>query len=204
MKASLARGLVAGLAFLGAVFQATAAPIDVTYTASGSTGNWTYDFSITNNLGGTNDIYAMAVLLPSATFVTAPPSWIADYTPTYKQWCYISCAFSPGKILPGQTLGGFLFHDITAAEQTTISWIVFAGGGYYPGPIDYGNPYNPGIAGQASATPLPAALPLFASGLGVMGLLVGRRKRKSSTALATAGLKTCVVLALCLSLFAVS
>jgi hypothetical protein len=34
------------------------------------------------------------------------------------------------------------------------------------------------------ATPLPAALPLFAAGLGVMGLLGRGRKRKNSTALA--------------------
>jgi hypothetical protein len=32
------------------------------------------------------------------------------------------------------------------------------------------------------ATPLPAALPLFATGLGVMGLLGSRRKRKNSAA----------------------
>jgi hypothetical protein len=31
-----------------------------------------------------------------------------------------------------------------------------------------------------TATPLPAALPLFASGLGVMGLLGWRRKRKTA------------------------
>jgi hypothetical protein len=36
------------------------------------------------------------------------------------------------------------------------------------------------------ATPLPAALPLFAAGLGVMGLLGRRRKHKNSTALASA------------------
>jgi hypothetical protein len=36
----------------------------------------------------------------------------------------------------------------------------------------------------ASATPLPAALPLFAGGLGVIGLLARRRKRKASAALA--------------------
>lgn len=37
-----------------------------------------------------------------------------------------------------------------------------------------------------TATPLPAALPLFATGLGVMGLLARRRKRKTSAALAAA------------------
>jgi hypothetical protein len=49
--------LVAGLVFLGSAFQASASPVDVTYTVTGSTGNWTYDFSVTNNLAGTNDLY---------------------------------------------------------------------------------------------------------------------------------------------------
>jgi hypothetical protein len=37
-------------------------------------------------------------------------------------------------------------------------------------------------AAAPSATPLPAALPLFASGLGVMGWLARRRKRKAQAA----------------------
>jgi hypothetical protein len=37
-----------------------------------------------------------------------------------------------------------------------------------------------------NATPIPAALPLFASGLGVMGFLARRRKRKNAAALAAA------------------
>jgi hypothetical protein len=37
-----------------------------------------------------------------------------------------------------------------------------------------------------SATPLPAALPLFASGLGALGLLGWRRKRKNAAAIAAA------------------
>jgi len=39
-------------------------------------------------------------------------------------------------------------------------------------------------AGTASATPLPGALPLFASGLGAFGLLGWRRKRKGAAAIA--------------------
>jgi len=34
-----------------------------------------------------------------------------------------------------------------------------------------------------AATPLPAALPLFASGLGAMGLFGWRRKRKNGSAI---------------------
>ena len=39
-----------------------------------------------------------------------------------------------------------------------------------------------GLTGYIQATPLPAALPLFASGLGALGLLGWRRKRKNTLA----------------------
>ena len=42
------------------------------------------------------------------------------------------------------------------------------------------------ITAESSAVPLPAAFPLFASGLGVMGLLGWRRKRKRAAAMAAA------------------
>ncbi len=44
-----------------------------------------------------------------------------------------------------------------------------------------GNSLRGTITAEVSATPLPAALPLFASGLGITGLLAWRRKRKTST-----------------------
>jgi hypothetical protein len=40
------------------------------------------------------------------------------------------------------------------------------------------------ISFQVTAVPVPAALPLFASGLGLMGFLGHRRKRKAATAVA--------------------
>ncbi|HXX06600.1 MAG TPA: hypothetical protein VEJ43_00845 [Pseudolabrys sp.] len=47
----------------------------------------------------------------------------------------------------------------------------------------YSIEYSPGLL-STSATPLPAAAPLFASGLGVLGLLGWRRKKKKAAALA--------------------
>jgi hypothetical protein len=43
-----------------------------------------------------------------------------------------------------------------------------------------------GASSPVGATPLPAALPLFATGLGLTGLLGWRRKRKASAAIAAA------------------
>jgi hypothetical protein len=40
--------------------------------------------------------------------------------------------------------------------------------------------------GTATVTPLPAALPLFATSLGALGLLGWRRKRKAAAAIAAA------------------
>jgi hypothetical protein len=45
-----------------------------------------------------------------------------------------------------------------------------------------GDPNDPEYAVLFSPAPLPAALPLFASGLGAMGLLGWRKKRKAAAA----------------------
>jgi hypothetical protein len=50
-------------------------------------------------------------------------------------------------------------------------------------PPGYTIELSPGI-GNVATTPLPAALPLFATGLGAMGLLGWRRKRKNAATLA--------------------
>jgi hypothetical protein len=86
--------------------------------------------------------------------------------------------------------GGFLF-DAGAWAYNIYS--VFSGEAYIyylstfnPDGTLY-NPGDPGIfASVVAETPLPAALPLFASGLGAMGLFGWRRKRKIAAALAAA------------------
>ena len=63
---------------------AQASPVDVTETISGSSGAWVYDFSVTNNLGGTNDVYAFGVELPTANETGIPSGWVnygASYNP---------------------------------------------------------------------------------------------------------------------------
>ena len=53
--------------------------------------------------------------------------------------------------------------------------------GEFTEPFGNGDYYIPfGLTGYIQATPLPAALPLFATGLGLTGLLGWRRKRKTA------------------------
>jgi hypothetical protein len=65
---------------------------------------------------------------------------------------------------------------------------LFTGGPAYPYYVDSLGSYDlpAGTLVISATTPLPAALPLFATGLGVMGLLGWRRKRKGNAALAAA------------------
>jgi hypothetical protein len=71
------------------------------------------------------------------------------------------------------------------SNDGTVSDISFLGGpGNNDGPCN--NCYGPDIVATidtaTTATPLPAALPLFAGGLSVIGLLGKRRKRKNAAA----------------------
>jgi hypothetical protein len=103
----------------------------------------------------------------------------------FLEWCFQSnCAFFGTTSLgPGQTLSGFLVQDTSLTAITSVQWTVWAEGGTYTGSdnINPNNPTNPGFTGTAT-TPLPAALPLFATGLGGLGLLGWRRKRKLTAA----------------------
>ena len=51
---------------------------------------------------------------------------------------------------------------------------------YYPNSPEAGTGYIDSISVTVNQTPLPAALPLFATGLGALGLLGWRRKRKQA------------------------
>ena len=75
---------------------------------------------------------------------------------------------------PGNTPGGLWSLDFgTGGSNGSPNTLYFTDG------ID-GETH--GLFGAIEATPLPAALPLFATGLGVMGLLGWRRKRKNAIA----------------------
>jgi hypothetical protein len=77
-------------------------------------------------------------------------------------------------------VGVYFFFDFESLNDPIKTILIDAGSG--PGP-----PYNLDNFTTEIVTPLPAALPLFTTGLGALGLFGWRRKRKNSAALATGG-----------------
>ena len=72
--------------------------------------------------------------------------------------------------------GVFTFFDVPGAIGTYPVGINDAG--QIVGGIGDGSPTGQSFIAEPTVTPLPAALPLFATGLGALGLLGWRRKRK--------------------------
>ena len=71
-----------------------------------------------------------------------------------------------------QDTGTFLLSVLGITSSTTVTSVQFSFG---TGPDSF-------LPGRLTAVPLPAALPLFATGLGALGLLGWRRKRKNAAA----------------------
>jgi hypothetical protein len=159
-----------------------AGPI-VSFDVSGSSGDWTLDFSVTNTLGGSNYIYFFGVELPARDITGSPSGWNPNM---HISWDNAGLGGSNitynnvwinGSILDGQTLSGFEVHDTSATAPTSVSWFAFA---YYPNGTYSGTDYfwsdiNPGFEGTASV-PLPPTVLLLGSGL--LGLAGWRRFKK--------------------------
>lgn len=73
---------------------------------------------------------------------------------------------------------GCTFFDLGARGTGSGYITIFSNGSYGPG---NGVAYTGSdVIGTAAATPLPAALPMFAGGAGLLGFLVRRRRRKTA------------------------
>ena len=72
---------------------------------------------------------------------------------------------------------GFSVVDAQSARITTFPWQTF--GRFTIDAVNVNRDFDIAVF-QVAAVPIPAALPLFATGLAAMGLLGWRRKRKSA------------------------
>jgi hypothetical protein len=149
----------------------------VSYTVTGSSGNWTLDFSVTNNLPSALNqlgIYFFGVELDARDIVGTPAGYDPDVWTTWdntpyggssivynNNWLGVSAS---GGIPQGSTLSGFQVHSISSAMPSSVPWFAWAygiGSDYYTG----GDPYlfslnNPGFEGTATPVPEPGLLQL--------------------------------------------
>lgn len=186
-KATVLGSTLAVLAFAG---HAQAAVIDVTFTTSGSAGDWVYDFTFTNNLPNTNDIYFVGVELPATDVVASPAGWDSNNNTPWSNaglggsatlynnvWCTENCAFvGPAVITPGGSLGGFQAHDASMVALTSVRWFAFATGGTYDGVECFNCGTNPGFEGVSGVVPEPASWALMIGGFALTGAALRRRR----------------------------
>lgn len=161
----------------------------VDYTVSGSTGNWTLNFNVTNHLlNGEGNIYFFGVLLDTGANLTGSPNGWGQWNggaqwnnqgyggsnTNYNNNWYTNYQ-GPDYIVAGASLSGFTAISTDAVAPGTVKFFAFAAGGSYNGNDHFYTNQYPGFEGTANAVPEPATLAVLA--VGSLALL--RRRKRS-------------------------
>lgn len=179
--------VLAGLCLASAT--AMAAP-NVTVALSGSSGNWTMDFSVENTLGVDNmDIYFFGVQLSARDITGSPTNWDPNAWTAWDNAAYGGSSnvynnnwinFSGSNLVTnGSTISGFVAHSTDVDAPTSIRWFAYAfdftgSGAEYNGGDNFNSPQNPGFEGKIDVVPEPASMIALAVG----GVALLRRRRK--------------------------
>jgi hypothetical protein len=179
--------LTAAAILIGFVVPASADTIanftldDVTFSDGGTaTGGFTLDLTtsaLSNVSVMTSTDGALGTTFSSGTFSNSPATFVFA-NGNFIQFDELTIVLSGG-LTPGDLTGSNSFTIATAS-----SFEIFFSAEECEG-FCSGRSVADGSLDD-SATPLPAALPLFATGVGVIGLLARRRKRKNVAAIAAA------------------
>lgn len=166
--------------------RASAMPL-VSYTVSGTSGDYTLDFTIVNNMVGTDEeIYSFAVhdVVPIAA---DPYGWVYDDHTLYdyianggsNRQYYVNGGNDHGpQFFPGMTLSGFKAHSTALTAPTSVYFAIeaYAETTFYYGGDNLNTekqPFFEGVAYQAVPEPMTVA----ALGFGVVGLVTRRRRK---------------------------
>ncbi len=184
------KGTLSLLAFalLASTALAQRAPT-VTYTATGSAGNWDLKFTLINNfLPGEGDFYFFGVYLDSGRDIAATPSgWDCN---RFRQWdntgyggssqpynnVWINLYSRPNDVHVSESMSTWEAVSHSTTAPTELKFFAFAAGGVYGGTDYFDNYWNPGFEGKGHlvTTPEPGAFAVL--GLGVFGLIRRRKK----------------------------
>lgn len=166
-------GFIVGAAMLGAVNHASASTLTVDFTVSGGwVGSATGPFGLSANPTLSGDVVIDTTKSDGTAFIGI--NWVTGshtFTLSDIDIAHSDVTYSGGNFQNFAlefSFGNYFFSNNTVSIDDGTHLIAC----------------NDCVS--ISSTPIPAALPLFASGLGAMGLLGWRRKRKNIAAIAAA------------------
>jgi hypothetical protein len=163
----------------------SASAVTLSYEYSGA-GSANFGAETTLSLGGSCSspcvISAMLMMSGTGPSPSATSGWAGQTSATILDnfGDHLNLAVNAGDVGTNHTINGGVFFPSSLPsilDISTLSLASFLGG---PGTIDYSLTIT--LPAGAYVTPLPNGLPLFATGLGLIGMLAWWRKRNSQVA----------------------
>lgn len=167
--------LIAAVGILAVECPTQAGPIHVSYAVSGTSGNYTLDFKVSNGMptGSDQVVYFFGVSLANGTITG---SGGAFGTTTAFGGYNDAWTTSVGTgVFRGSSLNGFSVLDTDAVAPTVVDYFAYTAGN-----VPYHADINPGFFGSATVAGVPdAGATLGMLGLGLGAVAAFKRSRAS-------------------------